>query len=465
MSIIPFSSVSAEQTALGRRSRLLFRVVTAFALVCTVFVVGLSGIASATPSFPNKFPPNENQLPALPKEPKIYDALPVTPPDKDRWYRDPANLAELKPGSIIRSRVIQTRLLGIPVPVFAKQLLFRSTDVHGKPIATATTVVIPGIPWKGSPRPVVSYQEAIDSLDSSCNPSFTLRAGTFKEIALLQYFVYQGFAINIPDFDGKYNTFATADEGYMVLDSLRAMKNDRSLNLKHSAIGLYGYSGGGIGSAHAAELRASYAPDVKITSAAFGGLPADYSKLADYSSKPQPGLTGASNFMMWLGFAGFGKQYPEAFDPKRVLTRKGQGIVANLKDRCLYTAVGTGMFRPIESYLKPGFDLSEDRKIQKVLKDNSLGQHIPDFPILWYHGMWDELNWQSRTVLPVVNKYWSQGADMRYVTLPSVEHITNQMTAWIPSTAWMSATLRGIDPGPRFKLDYPAPLPPGFPGT
>lgn len=436
-------------------------------LLTLIAVVSMTvgvGTASATPPFPQHFPPGENQLPPLPTEAGIYDALPIAPPDRDPWYRDPANLNTLAPGAVIRTRVIQTRQLGIPMPVYAKQILFRSNNFHQQPVATATTVLIPGIPWSGSPRPVVSYQEAIDSLDSSCNPSYTLQTGTFKELQLAMPFLAQGFAVNIPDFDGKYNTFATVDEGYMVLDSLRAMKNVRSLGLNRSAIGLFGYSGGGLGSARAAELRKTYAPDVAITSAAFGGMPADFTQL-DYSTRPQSGLNGLSNFLMWLGFAGFGKQFPEAFDPKRVLTPAGQGILANMRGRCIYTAAGTGMFRPIANYLNPGLSLTTDKPIQKVLKDNSLGQHIPDVPVLWYHGVWDELIWRSRVVAPIVNKYWAHGANMRYITVPSAEHIINDGVAWLPASAWLAATLRGSDPGPRVKLDYPGPLPEGFPGT
>ncbi|MBF6135025.1 triacylglycerol lipase [Nocardia otitidiscaviarum] len=421
--------------------------------------------AAADPAFPPSFPADQNQLPELPSEPQIYDALPIPTPEHDPWYDDPANLAELNPGDIIRSREVQTRLLGLPVPVHTKQLLFRSTNAHGEPIATATTVVIPGIPWLGSSRPVVSFQEAIDSTDQSCNPSHTLQVGTFKEIALMQYWIEQGFAFNIPDFGGKYNAFNTYDEGYMVLDSLRAMKNDTALGLTNSGIALYGFSGGASGAFRAAELRATYAPDVRILGAAGGGTPGDLNALADYATAPQPGLAGISSFTMWLGFASFSRQYPAEFDPERFLTPEGQAILADVQHRCIYTQVATGMYRPISEYLKPGVSFKDAADTRKVLSDNSLGKHIPDIPILWFSGAWDELIWQSKTVMPVVNQYWDQGADLRYMTLPSAEHVTNQLVSWLPSVAWISAILRGLPPGPKFKLDYPAPLPEGFPGT
>ncbi|WP_068019680.1 lipase family protein [Nocardia mexicana] len=427
-------------------------------------VVGGSGTAFAEPAFPPSFPPDQNQLPQLPREPDIYDALPIPAPDNDPWYDDPANLADLQPGDIIRSRVVQTRLLGLPVPVFSKQLLFRSNDVHGNPIATATTVIVPGIPWVGSPRPVISFQEAIDSTDSSCNPSHTLQVGTFKEIALAQYWIAQGFAFNIPDFDGKYNTFATYDEGQMVLDSLRAMKNDASLGLTDSGIGMYGFSGGGSATARAAELRQSYAPDVKILGAAFGGTPPDLTAIADYATVSRPGVTGMSSFTMWLGAAALAREFPEEFDPKRLLNAEGQQIIADLNSRCVYSAALTGMYRPISDYYAPGSQGLNDPAIQGVLKSQSLGKHIPDIPLLWWNGVWDQLI-PASIVTPGVNDYWQRGADLRYYTMPVPEHITNAVAGWPPAVAWLSAILRGLPPGPKFKLDYPSPFPPGFPGA
>ncbi|WP_026303198.1 lipase family protein [Jongsikchunia kroppenstedtii] len=432
--------------------------------LCAILIVANPALAEAQPGFPPTFPSDQNQLPQLPSEPDIYHALPVPSPDRDPWYADPPNLAKLKPGTIIRTRVVQTRLLGIPVPVFSKQLLYRSNNVHMQPIATATTVIVPGIPWIGSPRPVISYQEAIDSTDSSCNPSHTLQAGTFKEIAELQYWLEQGFAINVPDFDGKFNTWITKDEGYMVLDSLRAMKNDRSLGLTDSGIGLYGFSGGGAGTLHTAEERKTYAPDVQIRAAAFGGVPANLPALVDYAARPEPGVTGISSFVLWPAITAMGREYPQELDPRRLLNSAGQQIVADMQHRCVYSEALTGMYRPISAYYAQGSLGVNDPQVRKVMAENSFGQKIPDIPLLWANGLWDELI-PTSTILPVVHKYQRAGADLRYYTIPMVEHVANAIASWPPAVAWLSAVLRGLDPGPTFTVDYPAPLPAGFPGT
>jgi Secretory lipase len=436
-----------------------------FALALCVSIAGVSavGAASADPSFPPTFPSDQNQLPQLPSEPDIYDQLPIPTPEDDPWYADPANLGSYDAGQIVRTRDVQTRFLGIPFPVYTKQLLFRSNDVHDRPIVTATSLIVPGIPWEGSSRPVLSFQEAIDSTDSSCNPSHTLQTGTMKESALLIYWLGQGFAINIPDFDGKFNTFNTYDEGKMVLDSLRAVKNDTALGLEDSGIALYGYSGGGSGSVRAAELRKSYAPDVDLLGSAFGGFPADLAAQVEFASEPQPGLTGLSNFTMWLGWAALSRSYPDQFDPANLLDADGRQLVADAQRRCYATLALGGFYRPISDYFQPGKSLATEPAIKKVLDDNSLGKHIPDTPIFWWHGVWDELIPPRHVVLPTVQSYWDRGADMRFYSMPLPEHVVNAVVGWPPAVAWTTAVLRGLPPGPRFMADL-APLPPNFPG-
>lgn len=428
-------------------------------------LVMTAGVAWAEPEFPPSFPPDQNQLPQLPAEPDLYGRLPIPTPDQDPWYEAPSELADYAPGQIVRSREVQTRLLGIPFPVYTKQLLFRSNDDHDNPIVTATTVLVPGIPWIGSSRPVVSFQEAIDSTDSSCNPSHTLQVGTMKESLLLQYWLEQGMAINIPDYDGKAVTWITNAEGKMVLDSLRAMKNDAGLGLADSGIALYGYSGGGSATIHAAELRQSYAPDVRLLGSAFGAAPTNLTSLLNYATSPEPGLTGTVSFGAWIGLAMWSRAYPE-LAPRidELLTPEGRQILADIQHRCYATLALTGAYRPVTEYLKdPATRLEDVPEFAQVLAENSIGRHVPDTPLLWWHGMWDELIPPS-IILPTVDAYWNRGADLRFYTVPAPEHIVNAVIGWIPATAWTSAILRGLPPGPTFKADY-QPLPPGFPGA
>ena len=64
---------------------------------------------------------------------------------------------------------------------------------------------------------------------------------------------------------------APYEPGYHVLDGLRAALSTERLGLSPTApIGLWGYSGGGLASAWAAEMSGSYAPELNIVGAVLG---------------------------------------------------------------------------------------------------------------------------------------------------------------------------------------------------
>lgn len=431
------------------------RLLKGIAVAAVWLTFAAPGLVAAEPLPP--MPPDQNQLPNLPSEPDLYKYLPVPDPETDPWYLAPADFEGLANGQIIRTRDVGTFVTGIPMPLTTRQILFRTTDVLGNPAVTATTVLIPPVPWVGSPRPILSYQEAIDSSAAACNPSFTLRAGLFKEIALLAPFLVQGFAVVVTDFDGVDGSqLLTFGEGRMVLDGIRAAKNEPGLGLRDSAVGLYGYSGGGSGTSRAAELHKAYAPELNILGSAQGGVPGDMVRIAQMNSVHDAGLanfTGPSNFTLWLVMTGLVKTHPEVFNPERLLTPEGQALLKNISGRCIYTSAMTGAYRPLGDYMQPGVTVN-DPEVMRVLAEQSLGrpENLPDVPIFMWHGIWDELLPWPDAIKSVVDKYWDTGVDLRYYTMPVPEHVTSDIAGVPPAVAWITAVLRGLPPGPRFRV-------------
>jgi len=73
-----------------------------------------------------------------------------------------------EPGTVLRSRDVELAFLGvIPQSVTAIQLLYRTTNMHGEPEATATTVIVPAERAPGRKTPLLSYQCAIDAMSSA----------------------------------------------------------------------------------------------------------------------------------------------------------------------------------------------------------------------------------------------------------------------------------------------------------
>lgn len=208
-------------------------------------------------------------------------------PSKDPFYRPPAGFQHAAAGTVLRSRDVELGFMGlIPQRVRATQLLYRTSDRHGRPEAAVTTVLVPAGHTHRQPRNVVSYQCAIDAVTPRCFPSYALRrrSRALGSLAQLEYLlmasaVAEGWVVSVPDHEGNDGLWGTPHEpGYRVLDGLRATLNFERFGLAtDSQIGLWGYSGGGLASAWAAEVHTGYAPELNIVGAVLGSPVGDLS--------------------------------------------------------------------------------------------------------------------------------------------------------------------------------------------
>ncbi|HEY1442172.1 MAG TPA: lipase family protein, partial [Mycobacterium sp.] len=204
---------------------------------------------------------------------------PLLPAD-DPFCQPPSGFQHAEPGTVLRSREVELAFLGlIPQPIKATQLLYRTTDLNGRPEVTVTTVIVPAGLDEGQTCPLLSYQCAIDAVSSRCFPSYALRrrAKALGSIAQLELFlitaaVAEGWAVSVPDHEGLGGAWgAPYEPGYRVLDGIRAVLNSDRIGLSPSApVGLWGYSGGGLASAWAAEMCGEYAPELDIVGAVLG---------------------------------------------------------------------------------------------------------------------------------------------------------------------------------------------------
>ena len=216
------------------------------------------------------------QVPHQPLQRKVRPVVPAY----DSFYRPPAGFAHARPGTVLRSRDVELAFLGVvPQKFSAAQLLYRTTDLNGAPQVTVTTVVIPTERASAGPLPIVSYQCAIDAVAGRCFPSYALRrrakavgAVAQFEFLLVAALLAEGWAVSVPDHEGTAGMWgAPYEPGYHVLDGVRAAINHDTPGLTpESPIGLWGYSGGGLASAWAAEVQGTYAPELNIVGAVLG---------------------------------------------------------------------------------------------------------------------------------------------------------------------------------------------------
>ena len=205
------------------------------------------------------------------------------PPDRDPFYRYDGTqpLAEIAPGTVLKTRVLDYHVLGIRTPLKTIQLLYRSDDQRMRPVVNITSVLLP--PNRRQPRGLVAYGSFYDSLNPADGPSYAMAGGTTfgglvngVEGALFAPFLSAGYAVTVPDTQGLTANFAAGPEyGRHTLNGIRATLASPQAGLPSTTnVGLFGYSGGAIAAGWAAELAPEYAPEVdrRLVGAAYGGV-------------------------------------------------------------------------------------------------------------------------------------------------------------------------------------------------
>jgi triacylglycerol lipase len=318
-------------------------------------------------------------------------------PEDDRFYVPPPGFEHAAPGTVLRSRDVELAFMGLIRQKFtATQLLYRSTDRTGLPEATATTVLVPAERAPGNLCPVVSYQCAIDAVASRCFPSYALRRGSFAlgalaqlEFLLIAAALSEGWAVSVPDHEGSQGIWgAPYEPGYRVLDGVRAALRCDRLGLSASApIGLWGYSGGGLASAWAAEVYADYAPELNVVGAVLG------SPVGDLGSTFRR-LNGTFfSGLPAMVVAALSRVYPELDRViKRHATDDGVALLDSLQRMTTMEAVIRMANKDMDSYVdRPLNEILDEPEVQFVFDDIKLGTAVPGVPVLIVQAVHDRI--------------------------------------------------------------------------
>lgn len=352
---------------------------------------------------------------------------PLTP-DVDPFYRPPDGYQSAQPGTVLRSRDVELGFLGvIRQPIKATQLLYRSTNLHGEPEVAVTTVLLPEERDPQLDCPVLSYQCAIDAVAPRCFPSYAWRCGARpigafvqSEFLLVAAALAEGWAVSVPDHEGCHGMWGSPYEpGYRILDGLRAATQCERLGLSSSApLGLWGYSGGGLASAWAAELNAGYAPELNVVGAVLGSPVADPGSVARRLNGSF--FAGLAALMITALI----QVFPEA---QRVVdehaTDEGKALLDDLQT--MTTAAAVWRLRKIDigSYV----DMSADElwdlpAVRHVFDETKLGKATPRPPVLVVQAVHDNII-SVDDVDDLVKNYVGGGAEVTYHRDRFCEHI------------------------------------------
>lgn len=362
-----------------------------------------------------------------PHEPLQRKARPVLP-SKDPFYQPPSGYQHALPGTVLRSRDVELAFLGlVPQRTIASQLLYRSTDMHGRPEAAATTVILPAEVTPDQPCPVLSYQCAIDSVTSRCFPSYALRRNAKAlgsvaqlELLLIAAALAEGWAVSVPDHEGINGMWgAPYEPGYRVLDGVRAALGSERLGLSPSApVALWGYSGGGLASAWAAELAADYAPDLDVVGAVLGapvGNPSHTFRRLNGSF-----MAGLPALMI----AALAHIYPELDRVIKEHTNdEGRTLMKRLERMTTARAVLEMARRNVGDYLdQPLEQFLALPEVQNVFDSINLGTTVPTPPVLIVQAVHDYII-SVDDIDDLADAYSGGGADVTYHRDAFNEHL------------------------------------------
>ncbi len=388
----------------------------------------------------------------------------AVPPQQDPFYTYTGStpLASIAPGTVLNTRVEPYHVVGIPLPITAVQLLYRSTGELGQPTVNVTSVLLPPLRF-GTPT-VISYQSFYDSLNQDDEPSYAISGGLTLgglipnvESALIVPALLAGETVVVPDTEGQNADFAAGPEyGMNTLDSLRAALSSSATGLASARkIGLIGYSGGAIATEWAAELAPSYAPSVnsRLVGAAFGGTLVD----------PAHNLHYVEGSTTWAGvipmaLIGVARSFHTEITP--YLSAYGMQLYNKLQHASIIEVLDAYPGLTWSELAKPEYPTPET--IPAYVEDANqliMGSHgTPTVPLFIGQGAGGELEGTpgdkpgigrgdgvmiAGDVRSLAREYCERGVAVQYVEYEDLSHVPAAV-AWLPEAAsWLASRLAG----------------------
>lgn len=388
-------------------------------------------------------------------------------------YDGSAPLSSFAPGEVLKTRTVPYHVANVATPLQAIQVLYRSTDALGRPVANVTSILRPPNAQLGK---VLSYQSFYDSLNPDDSPSRAIAGNTpigqwtpsgrnFNlggaltsiEAAVFGPMLAAGYTVVIPDTEGPDADFAAGPEyGMLTLDSLRAARSVSDSGIAPDAqIALMGYSGGAIATNWAAILAPDYAPDVNddLIGAAQGGVlvnPANNLRYAN-GSVGWGGVVG-------MAIVGIARAYDIDFAP--YLNDYGREIAARMQDASIANTIAQYPGLTWQQMVKPEYanPNSVPEFVDVVNKINMGTAPIPTIPMFMVNAANGILNGTlpggpgtglgdgvmvAGDVAALATRYCDAGLAVQYDQYDTIEHGIGG-ALWFPGALqWLTNRFNG----------------------
>jgi Secretory lipase len=371
-------------------------------------------------------------------------ASPVVGPEGSAFYTPPTTTPKGTAGELIWYRPATLNLKVTLPSNKAWTVLYQSTAQRGEPDFVTGTVIVPTAAWTGKgARPVVTVGVGTQGIAPQCAPSKQLVAGTEYAGAEIIEALKAGYAVDVTDYQGYTNgaipTYtAGRAEGDAVLDIVRAARQLPGAGLTESnPTYAWGYSQGGQAVGWAGELQSTYAPNVKLSGMADGGVPANLREFGAFSG---PNTTSGLGILSAIGL---GAAYPEL--KLGTLTPAGEAAVGLALTNCvteLITKLNGANFQEFTTSHESLEELEKSEPLfKKVLEEQSLDNKIPSAPVYHYHGLEDEIVPLSQDVN--LHYDWCEKGATDDFQLYNAEHLFTDGIAAPNALKWIEERVAG----------------------
>ncbi len=329
------------------------------------------------------------------------------------FYAIPGDVAEGANGRLLRLQEIDP----LAPDSRAFRVLYRSTGIHGEPIAVSGLVAVPDAAPPSDGYDVVAWAHGTTGIADACAPS-TGRRFNHDAYDVAPEVLAEGWILVATDYEGLgtegVHRYLIGDsEARSILDSVRAVAGIEGVAISSDVV-LWGRSQGGHACLFAGELAPTYAPELHVRGTVIG---APASNLA--AAFPLSGLLGANggayNWLMGFAFAdAFGFDVATIYDPT-ILTQ----VRAALDDGACLSELAT----LATSLDGAGLDTVAvaSLALDDELKANSPGGRPQSAPVRIHQGLEDG-DVPAAVTAMLVDRMCANGDGVEYVEYPGENH-------------------------------------------
>lgn len=362
----------------------------------------------------------------------------VTYPTPPAFYDPPSVPGSGEPGEIVRVEEIQWTMR---TPGW--RMLYRSTDVRGKPSIVSGLMVAPAGTSPEGGWPVVAVAHGTAGLPRGAAPSTTIDANSDETNYIyannFKPFLDAGYAVTFTDYQGLgapggHSYLVGTIEAANVLDSVRAIRRFSGIPVSDHLI-VWGHSQGGHAAAFAVEQAPSYAPELSVAGVVLIAPAAELRSILDSILETREPTY--LSIMVMISVASWVDAYPELKEsdalkiPGALLVRPTAELL-----RVRFGALGCRLFAPDQLFRA---DVIEEWA--PYVEANTPGRNRLGVPILVQQGDADEVI-PPKTNHDFVARLKAAGEDVTLKTYPEATHQSVLEPGTPDAIAWMQDRVR-----------------------